>query len=242
MQKPVSVSSFTCLRKDCLDNIIKYQSNEYNIKIDLLYQLSDYDRLRECYKQVENLTPNNYNYQVKQKEHHLSLINKYTTILESQTNMIDPEITYALLKEAGELARNGNINEVLTCYDSIIERTNTIMSLFLKGETLCNIRQYKEAVECYDRILNKDPEYIDAYISKADVLFKLSMYSEVLDCYDKVLMLKPDYERIFLYKTKVLEICNDYESAISYYRRISDYRFCDKAKQRLNELLKEFNS
>jgi len=45
----------------------------------------------------------------------------------------------------------------------------------------------KEAMEIYDRIIEEDEEYIDAWYYKGEILYKENKYEEARNCFKKVL-------------------------------------------------------
>lgn len=50
---------------------------------------------------------------------------------------------------------------------------------------------YKEAIECYDKVLEINPRSSIAWSHKGDVLRRLGKYSEAISCYDEALRIKP---------------------------------------------------
>jgi tetratricopeptide (TPR) repeat protein len=59
-------------------------------------------------------------------------------------------------------------------------------------------RRFEEAVQCYDKALEIDPEYLQAWYGKEDALYLigkcgtvLACLEEALLCFDKVLKLDP---------------------------------------------------
>ena len=51
---------------------------------------------------------------------------------------------------------------------------------------------YEESLEWYDRILEHDPDYTQAYVGKGDALFRLKRYEEAIEVMDKAITLDPD--------------------------------------------------
>jgi len=59
--------------------------------------------------------------------------------------------------------------------------------IYYKGKALYNQGKYKEAMEIYDRIIEEDEEYIDAWYYKGEILYKENKYEEARNCFKKVL-------------------------------------------------------
>ena len=56
---------------------------------------------------------------------------------------------------------------------------------FSKGFALYELGRYEEAIECYDKAIELDPDYADAWKHKGDALYELGRYEEAIECYDK---------------------------------------------------------
>ena len=61
------------------------------------------------------------------------------------------------------------------------------------GNMLYRLEIYEEALSCYDKVLEKDAESLDALINKGHALFNLKIYEEAISCYDKALKLTTGY-------------------------------------------------
>jgi tetratricopeptide (TPR) repeat protein len=86
--------------------------------------------------------------------------------------------------------------------------TLTAEDRYNKGIVLCKVeRRVEEAVQCYDKALEIDPKYVEAWYGKGDALYimgrcgkvvagledalVLAFLEEALLCFDKVLKLDP---------------------------------------------------
>ncbi len=58
-----------------------------------------------------------------------------------------------------------------------------------KGNTLARLGHFDEALACYERALEIDPDYRGAWVNKGYVLTKLGRYDEATSCADRVLRL-----------------------------------------------------
>ncbi len=61
------------------------------------------------------------------------------------------------------------------------------------GKILYDIKKYDKAILCYDKVLEKDGESLDALINKGHALFHLKRYSESYLYYDKALKITTSY-------------------------------------------------
>ena len=60
-----------------------------------------------------------------------------------------------------------------------------------KGYVLNDQGKYLEAIECFNKALEIDPEYAEAWNNKGISLRKLGRYEEAIECYDKALEINP---------------------------------------------------
>lgn len=56
---------------------------------------------------------------------------------------------------------------------------------FTKGTNLFHLRKYEEAIVCYDKALEFNPNYAYAWNSKGNALAKLRKSEEAKVCFDK---------------------------------------------------------
>ena len=56
------------------------------------------------------------------------------------------------------------------------------------------INRYDEAIKSYDKSIQINPNFIEAYNNKGNALKDLKRFSEALDNYKKILEIKPEYE------------------------------------------------
>jgi len=60
-----------------------------------------------------------------------------------------------------------------------------------KGVSFSALKRYREAVACYDRVLEIDPRYTFAWIGKGVALDGLGQAKAAIECYDKALTIEP---------------------------------------------------
>ena len=64
---------------------------------------------------------------------------------------------------------------------------------FKKGNALYDQDKYEEAIICYDKAIEIEPEHYKAWHNKGLSLHNQDKYEEAIICYDKVLQIKPEY-------------------------------------------------
>ena len=60
--------------------------------------------------------------------------------------------------------------------------------------------RYQEAVRAYDRAIETNPRYAEAWNNKGNALTRQRKYDEALWCYDKALEIDRNYKEVWLNK------------------------------------------
>ena len=81
------------------------------------------------------------------------------------------------------------------------------------------IKDYKGAVESYDKALSIDDNYTLAWYGRAFALAKLGKYEDSLKCYDRVLIVAPDSAEIWYNKGLVLDQLGRHKEASDCYNQ-----------------------
>ena len=55
-----------------------------------------------------------------------------------------------------------------------------------------NLNKYEEAIECYDKAIQINPNYSNAFNIKGHALYNLNKYEETIECYDKAIQINPN--------------------------------------------------
>jgi len=98
-------------------------------------------------------------------------------------------------------------------------RRTEAVEWFKKGDALDDRGRYKEAIECYDRALEIDPQFNKTWNNKGIALDDLGRYEEAIECYDRALEIDPQYKWAWNNKGLALDHLVSYEEAIKYYDR-----------------------
>ena len=63
---------------------------------------------------------------------------------------------------------------------------------YKKGINLVFLKNYHEALECCDKVINLKPEDFRAYYTKGIIFNKLKMLQEAIESYEKALKIDPE--------------------------------------------------
>jgi serine/threonine protein kinase len=88
-----------------------------------------------------------------------------------------------------------------------------------KGVSLSNLGKYQEAIACYDKAIEINPGFADAWHNKTNSLEKLGKDQEVIACYDKALEINPGFVEAWVNKGFFLSKLGKYQEAIACYDR-----------------------
>ena len=99
--------------------------------------------------------------------------------------------------------RFGSFRELRKTLEPIFEKTTgrkfekpqigkqTVDLWHKKGVSFSALKRHREAITCYDRALQIDPQYTFAWTGKGVALDELGQYEEAIECYDKALTIDP---------------------------------------------------
>jgi len=73
-------------------------------------------------------------------------------------------------------------------------------TLTKKGQTLCNSKQYSDAISNFDNALQYDPSNYKAYVAKGRAFVKINQVEDAIACFDKAIGVLPAKETAYLEK------------------------------------------
>jgi len=93
-------------------------------------------------------------------------------------------------------------------------------SLMEKGIKAVNDSRYKEAITYFDKILESDPENVQALINKGTTLGFLKKHSDAIYYFDKVLEIEPNKISALYSKGTALSSLEEYNEALYYFDKV----------------------
>jgi tetratricopeptide (TPR) repeat protein len=82
----------------------------------------------------------------------------------------------------------------------LFELSKSDVEWFNKGNSLAKLGRLAEAINCYDRALEINPQQAKTWRNKGAILPKLGRFAEAINCYDRVLEINPQDELTWLGK------------------------------------------
>jgi tetratricopeptide (TPR) repeat protein len=79
----------------------------------------------------------------------------------------------------------------------ISDSTETAQEWNERGISLGKSGEYKEAIECFDKAIELNPNYAMAYSDRGIVYEKLKKYERAIEDYNKAIALDPNYVKAY---------------------------------------------
>lgn len=87
------------------------------------------------------------------------------------------------------------------------------------GVAYLNIQQYDKALTCFDRAINLNPEYADAYFNQAKTFRAQQRYQDAIDSYSKCITINPEYAEAYSNRgTIYLDDLSEIDKALADYQ------------------------
>ncbi|MDK2907237.1 MAG: hypothetical protein PWQ66_1198, partial [Petrotoga sp.] len=88
-----------------------------------------------------------------------------------------------------------------------------------KGVEFGKLERHKEAIEAFDKAIEINPQFAEAWINKGVDLAELERYEEALKAFDKAIEIKPQYAQAWFKKGFALGELGKYEEALKAYEK-----------------------
>ncbi len=89
--------------------------------------------------------------------------------------------------------------------------------LMAKGQSLLDLGRVEEALTCFDRVLNLDPQHAEALVKKGDALEQVRKPDEAIACYDRAIEADRRFTLAYLHKGGLYNRLERHEDALKCY-------------------------
>lgn len=121
---------------------------------------------------------------------------------------------------ANELIKEKKFEEALSLMDEaqkIKEDQKSPDFWYVRGLYLCELGEYEQALECFDKDLTLNQKSYKTFFKKGQILFQLKQYAEAVECFNKSAEI--NYQQFLQSKEKAqhLKKAHKYEKSLIYY-------------------------
>ena len=99
------------------------------------------------------------------------------------------------------------------CLIGVVAASETAKEWNDKGRALCERGKYEEAIECFDKAIEINPDFVCAWHGKGRVLYEQGKYEEAIKCYDKAIEIDPNLAYVWHGKALALDKLGRHEEA-----------------------------
>lgn len=206
---------------------IKYEKNSDNIQLNLGNCYFSNAQYKEAINTYEILIKSNNKftqaYQALAKSQSLLKEYKksddaYYKVLEIENNHIEAII--GISNNLFDIKEYEKANNFIS--EKIKNGVENEKVYFNNGYAYQKRREYKLAIKEYDKIINLNKNYYDAYLNLSFCFLALSNKNETIKNLEKVLEIKPDHKLALKNLGNALLSIGDYKQAIDYFKKFED--------------------
>lgn len=138
----------------------------------------------------------------------------------SISTLVDIDVTASvdnIASKADEYLSKGAYANAIKEYDRLLIEIPRILDR--KGFALHSLMLYDEAIECYDKALQIEPNLAFIWNNKGIALHNLKKYGDAIKCYDRAIEIDPSYTYAWLSKGRVLDVLGRHKEARRCFKR-----------------------
>jgi tetratricopeptide (TPR) repeat protein len=171
----------------------------WNRKGNILCFLKKYEESQQCYDKVKELNPNDDDATIwHERGNTFYELKRYDEAIKCYDKIVE---VYRKTPYTSRIS----CNEAIESYDKAIQKNlnnNKIELLYNKGLYLLHsyasrddcIHYAIEALKCYDKIIEINPNHVKAWIMKGLIHERWGRWDEAIKCYDKAIEINSNYE------------------------------------------------
>jgi tetratricopeptide (TPR) repeat protein len=137
------------------------------------------------------------------------------TILAEYPKLAMPQLqtdSTWFMKEGNKyLAKHDYANAIISFSMALEKKENHVDAYAKKGYALSYLKRYDEAIECFDKAIEIDPNYADAWLGK---------HNEAIHYYDKAIEISPKYKSAWHGKAFALVNLGKHDEAIECFDKL----------------------
>lgn len=125
-----------------------------------------------------------------------------------------------LTNKANELIKEKKFEEALKIMDEIQQIKEEQKSpdfWYVRGLRLCDVGEYEQALECFDKDLTLNRKSFNAFFKKGQILFQLKKYADAVECFNKSSEIQHQQYLQSKEKAQQLKKVRKFEKSLIYY-------------------------
>ncbi|HKS36204.1 MAG TPA: tetratricopeptide repeat protein [Verrucomicrobiae bacterium] len=99
------------------------------------------------------------------------------------------------------------------------EHRSEVSVLLGKGQSLVNLGQIEEAIECFNKAIALDPKNSDVFVKKGLAMERMQKMEEAIESYDRAIALNDSFTLAYLYKGAVCNKLQRFREALECYEK-----------------------
>jgi len=126
------------------------------------------------------------------------------------------------LEQIGQPPLESDLNEVVVPEPQstpLVDQTARITLLLGKGQSLLNLDQPEDAIQCFDEILDLDGNNTEALVKKGVALERMRKLPDAIACYDRAIAADSSMTIAYLYKGGVYNRMEKFSEALECYEQ-----------------------
>ena len=159
----------------CIVEIDKIVNQKHKMKLKL-----------DCVKKHFNAIDNSIYFCV------IDSYEKFKLNLQDVHSQIDyedaTEIKNDLIKRINIYFNSNKYEEALFLAETLIKSNDSNEYYNYKAISLINLHRFEEALDCYEKILDRDNENFKTMLNKGNLLMSLNRFKDAIDCYEEILI------------------------------------------------------
>lgn len=119
----------------------------------------------------------------------------------------------AKLREELKSAKEGQRAQDKIDYQATVQKLSAI-DWFKEGYALAESRKYRESISLYNKAIDADPAYVNAYSARGFAYFRINEYQQSLKDVNRALDLKPDHAGALANRARTLAALKQFDRAL----------------------------
>ncbi|MFI4874886.1 MAG: tetratricopeptide repeat protein, partial [Blastopirellula sp. JB062] len=139
---------------------------------------------------------------------------------------LDPQHGQAWFVKGCVISESGRVRDAAQCYLQALQHAPGYAGLILfnLGNCFRDLDEPERALECFESVIELEPENADAWINQGVVLDRLGRAEEAIACYDKAIRLAPNDVDAWANRGNCLRALREFADALECYETALQFK------------------